>query len=772
MITKITNIAQLRTRKGTANALVETLGYYYASDGGANTFQWNSSSTTADNGGNIIQVTGVNTGRWIATSLKVNVKQFGAKGDGITNDTVSFQKAISTGKSVFIPIGTYIITENLVLNSNQELTGEGALSVLKAGADGLRDFVGIRGVSNVRISNFKIDGGGQTTDVYSGYKYCFGVTVYNASNITIENLTIDKCGVAKSGTPLQIQDDNYFGGYGIIVGARHGTVKNVLVRNCRVSNIAGGGNITGDGIYVEGYNVDPAITTENIVVENCYVENVGRHCYAAAGDPLVAATGVVFKGCSGKNSALSGIDFEEGLDCKFLDGEFQNCGTYYAYYNSTTVYGADYRLKAGIATGNDSHYNVIKNVKLKNCYYGITYGAGHDNTWENITVTSSSVNDVLRGLARFGENNSLINCKFLTTGQTINSFYNGTANSNLTVENCTFASVVNLVYQQNATFRGNTFRKKVVFGYDNKNILFESNTFLDTTGVSFENLNTFAEDITFKGCRFIGNGADYFYGIYTIYQSTLRLNVIDCLFKNYLGNVSIDGHGIYHLNNELQNSFGTISGNRFVNCDYGIRWFQGGWLTNIAQNNFSNISKWCIYIETLSSVNPNQLKNCNFEGNIADTTCVNGLWIEGSTGSWDYCTICNNKFQAVTTVDYLVNALDYNTNGITEAPNPIRPVIPKTASFTLAKTDAGKIFSITSSSPVTVTIPADATANIRIGTTTTFIQNGTGQVTFTATGGANVHSEGAKFKTTGIRAVVHLTKSNYEESILSGERAV
>jgi len=365
MITKITNIAQLRARKGTANALVSTLGYYTASDGGENTFQWNNSSVLSDNGGTIIAVTGVATGRWISTSSTVNLKQFGAKGDGTTNDTAAVAAAIATTKPVFIPTGTYILTSNLVLNSNQQLYGEGTGSILKAGADGLRDLVGINGKTNVTVSNFKIDGGGQTTNVFTGFKYCFGVTVYNSSNITIENLTIDKCGIARSGSNATIQDDNLWGGMGIIVGARSGVVKNVIIRNCRITNIASGGNIVGDGIYIEGYNTDLAIVPENIVIENCYVENVGRNCYSFAGEAASFCYNTTMRNCTGKNSALAGIDFEEGVYCKVLGAEFQNCGTYTAYYNPTTVYGADYRLRAGVVMGNYSTYNIVKDIRVR-----------------------------------------------------------------------------------------------------------------------------------------------------------------------------------------------------------------------------------------------------------------------------------------------------------------------------------------------------------------------------------------------------------------------
>ena len=49
-------------------------------------------------------------------SLVVNVKDFGAKGDGATDDTEAFQKAINasyTGESLFVPPGQYLISKTL-----------------------------------------------------------------------------------------------------------------------------------------------------------------------------------------------------------------------------------------------------------------------------------------------------------------------------------------------------------------------------------------------------------------------------------------------------------------------------------------------------------------------------------------------------------------------------------------------------------------------------------------------------------------------------------
>lgn len=55
----------------------------------------------------------------------VNVKWFGAKGDGVTDDSDAIQAAVVTGSSVFVPAGTYLITKTISLKL-QNFIGAGA----------------------------------------------------------------------------------------------------------------------------------------------------------------------------------------------------------------------------------------------------------------------------------------------------------------------------------------------------------------------------------------------------------------------------------------------------------------------------------------------------------------------------------------------------------------------------------------------------------------------------------------------------------------------
>lgn len=55
----------------------------------------------------------------------VSVKDFGAVGDGVADDTVSVQAALTTGKSVYVPSGVYKITSTLTLSNGQMIFGDG-----------------------------------------------------------------------------------------------------------------------------------------------------------------------------------------------------------------------------------------------------------------------------------------------------------------------------------------------------------------------------------------------------------------------------------------------------------------------------------------------------------------------------------------------------------------------------------------------------------------------------------------------------------------------
>jgi hypothetical protein len=55
----------------------------------------------------------------------VSVKDFGAVGDGVTDDTAAFQTASITGKPFYVPTGDYRLTSGFSLSSGQRMYGDG-----------------------------------------------------------------------------------------------------------------------------------------------------------------------------------------------------------------------------------------------------------------------------------------------------------------------------------------------------------------------------------------------------------------------------------------------------------------------------------------------------------------------------------------------------------------------------------------------------------------------------------------------------------------------
>lgn len=137
----VLTIAQLRALSKATYSRAYVEGYYAPGDGGGGAYWLDAADTTsADNGGTVIVAT--DNGRWkLSTQDVVNLKQFGARFDGSTDDTPRIQAAFNSGiKRLEMPAGAALITSNLVLPGTHDfsLVGQGmSVSVLKFSGGGL-----------------------------------------------------------------------------------------------------------------------------------------------------------------------------------------------------------------------------------------------------------------------------------------------------------------------------------------------------------------------------------------------------------------------------------------------------------------------------------------------------------------------------------------------------------------------------------------------------------------------------------------------------------
>jgi Endopolygalacturonase len=137
-----------------------------------------------------------------ATVLKdqVNVMNFGAKGDGITDDTAAIQKAIDYASSnfidtVIIPDGTFMInpTVSVKLKSKIKLNlSDNATLKAIPTSSGHYDVILIQNVNNVSVVGGNIIGERYSHLSING-DHGMGIGIYDSSYVTITDISISDC---------------------------------------------------------------------------------------------------------------------------------------------------------------------------------------------------------------------------------------------------------------------------------------------------------------------------------------------------------------------------------------------------------------------------------------------------------------------------------------------------------------------------------------------------------------------------------------------------
>lgn len=122
-----------------------------------------------------------------------NVKDYGAKGDGVTDDTNAIKAVLNTlvggvGGIVYFPFGTYIVSETIMVGGNVTICGDGVFNTILKLADNSNCDV----ISNdentvmyyVSIHDIGIDGNARNNSSGSG------ILLHNASDSQIYNVRI------------------------------------------------------------------------------------------------------------------------------------------------------------------------------------------------------------------------------------------------------------------------------------------------------------------------------------------------------------------------------------------------------------------------------------------------------------------------------------------------------------------------------------------------------------------------------------------------------
>ncbi len=219
--------------------------------------------------------------------LYLNAKDYGAAGTGNTDDYPSLQAALNAiaiaGKgALFIPAGTYSLSQDLVVPSNCLVLGSGRGSILRAANASLTNCLKLSSVSHCMIANLAIDGNkANVQQIGIQYVSLSGIQITNSDDITITGCYIHDCYVS-----------------GIMA---NGGCTNLLISNNRLVNCFD------NQVYIRAQNTTPytpcnyATITGNIcsggsysgiqVLGSSYVAITGNTCYnngptAAQGDGI------------------------------------------------------------------------------------------------------------------------------------------------------------------------------------------------------------------------------------------------------------------------------------------------------------------------------------------------------------------------------------------------------------------------------------------------------------------------------------------------------
>jgi len=191
----------------------------------------------------------------------VSVKDFGAVGDGVTDDTTAIQDAIdafsATGATIFLPAGTYKVTSTLNIQSSYiSLVGDGRGTTIIESASAINDVIYLQGLSSPGIYNNTL----RDFDIRFSVTTTAGnaISMYRANQIIVERVNIDaawNCFNIKTTNNViltEIIGSNVRGDYGCYWHSlSDGTERSdvLTMANTVFNNNSNGG----DGIVLDGF---------------------------------------------------------------------------------------------------------------------------------------------------------------------------------------------------------------------------------------------------------------------------------------------------------------------------------------------------------------------------------------------------------------------------------------------------------------------------------------------------------------------------------------
>ncbi len=305
-------------------------------------------------------------------SNAISVRDYGAVGDGVTDDTASFlaAKEASAGNAVYIPIGSYVISSRLTFTSRQEVYGDGIGRTIIIHAPTLDGVLISAGARETSFHDFTVDGQYLEGAIHSGAELVIEGEGHTVDRVEIKNyrgnMGIDAAGIDNRILNCIVTGNNADGSayYGIWADSR--SARGVLISGCEISNTAYGGIFAGSGItitgnYIHGTHVSISPTgggqiafgslNSDIIIENNYIGPGGN--ILTSGIEMDAVRAII------RNNIIVGQPYYGIILLDGGDGSIAN----HVFVDGNMIYqcGSNAQESAGIAVSSGVHNFQISN---------------------------------------------------------------------------------------------------------------------------------------------------------------------------------------------------------------------------------------------------------------------------------------------------------------------------------------------------------------------------------------------------------------------------
>lgn len=244
-----------------------------------------------------------------------NVKDYGALGDGSTDDTPAFLAAAATGLSLWLPPGTYKLTSTVALTyPGQGMVGiDSAASVILPVGSGF-DVITVGGsASNAVLRDFGYNGLYYDTGYLLSLAGVTGVTIQRLSGPNVVSLIF-----ADDVAGLQVNECYLVdgGGAGITMVELRGTTlsKDCVIRDCGFlfAESVGEGFLTGICLHING-------NVQNTVISNVALANANQGLRVSNDVGAAAApAGITARALSTRHSRQQSINLVAGTNLAFV----------------------------------------------------------------------------------------------------------------------------------------------------------------------------------------------------------------------------------------------------------------------------------------------------------------------------------------------------------------------------------------------------------------------------------------------------------------------